>query len=139
MSRIVFSRFQVVSTYYDFATDAGAIGALDLNVIIPKNCIVTRCFARTWIAPTSAGLATVSFDRIVGAVTTTGFYIPANAIANYNLTAGTEVLAGSDFNANPRLTDPTSDSSVGCTIAVAALTAGRIQLVVQLQMTDNLS
>ena len=136
---IVFSRLQVISSLYDFATNAGAVGAIDLNVIIPKNCIVTRVFARTWIAPTSAGAATISFDRIVGAVTTIGFYVVANPIANFNLTAGTEVISGFDFNATPLLTDPTNDSSIGCTIAVAAITAGRIQLVVQLQMTDDLS
>ena len=139
MSRIVFSRFQVVSTYYDFATDAGAVGAIDLNIIIPKNCIVVRAFARTWIAPTSEGAPTISFDRIVGAVTTVGFYVVANPIANYNIIAGTEVLSGVDFNATPLLTDTTNDSSIGCTIAVAPLTAGRIQLIVQLQMTDELS
>jgi hypothetical protein len=136
---IIFSRFQVISALYDFATFAGAVGPINLNIVIPKNCIVTRCFARTWIAPTSAGAATISFDRIVGANITTGFYVVANPIANFNLTAGTQVISGFDFNANPLLTDPTNDSSIGVTIAVAALTAGRIQLVVQLQMTDDLA
>jgi hypothetical protein len=139
MSKPVFSFFSALSTYYDFDESGGAVSTIDLNLIIPKNTIITRILTRTWIAPTSAGAATISFDRIVGAVVTTGFYMVANPIANFNLTAGTEVLAGVDFNANPMLTSPKDDSTVGMSIAVAALTAGRIQIIIQVQNTDQLN
>lgn len=105
---------------YDFAVDGGAVGALDL--FTAGSDVVLKSFhAYVKTAATSGGSATVSIG-VTGAATA---FVDATAGAVANLTAN--AVLGSAIT--PRRL--ASGSKVLMTIGTAALTAGKIEVVIE--------
>jgi hypothetical protein len=115
---------------YDFATDGGAVGALNLQVPIPINATVMEFGVQSVIPPASGGAATLSFDYIqtntLPFATSVGFFLAATAITSW--AARGNVVMG--ISPDGAVQVPTSlliaSVSVGMSIGTAALTAGRL-------------
>lgn len=105
---------------YDFAVDGGAVGALDLFTA-NKDIVIKSFHAYVKTAGTSGGSATVSIG-VTGATTA---FVDATAGAVANLTAN--AVLGSAI-APRRLA---AGSKVLMTIGTAALTAGKIEVVLE--------
>ena len=137
--KVIFSTLTSLSALYDFSIDGGAIGTIELGIVIPKNSIITRCLFRTWDTAVSGGggMATIAFDLREGAVVTPNFFGVAQAAGNF--VAGGS-LSGVDFNANPRVIGAglLEFGEIGLTIAADDLTTGKIQVILNFQQTDQL-
>jgi hypothetical protein len=135
--KAIFSSFTVLSALYDFSIDGGAIGSIDLGIVIPQNSIITRCLFRTWDTAVSGGggAATIAFQKRTGAVVSAGFFGVAQPAGNF--VAG-GVLSGVDFNATPTLAGGATFSTIELVIAADVLTAGKIQVILNFQQTDQL-
>lgn len=105
---------------YDFSADGGAVGALDLFTA-GSDIVIKAAHAYVKTACTSGGSATVAYG-ITGSTTA---FVDATAGAVANLTANAVLGA-----AEPpvRLA---SGSKVLMTIGTAALTAGKIEFVIE--------
>ena len=111
--------------YYDFATDGGAIGAINLRGdMIPSGAVILNTVIRVATAVTSGGAATVSLG--VEAATDTR---AAATLATAPALSTTGVKPGAVTNAAP--TETTADRHVVATIAAFALTAGRFSVLVE--------
>lgn len=97
---------------YDFAVDGGAVGTINLGLMVPANVIVYDGFVLAQTAPTSGGLATVALRLNSGADT-----LGATAIGDLTLNSVTRITL------TPRTTAETELKAV---IATAALTAGKL-------------
>lgn len=104
---------------YDFSVDGGAVGALDLFQA-DADIVIKSFHAYVKTAATSGGSATVAIG-VTGATTA---FVDATAGAVANLTAN--AVLGSAI-APRRLA---SGNAVLMTIGTAALTAGKIEVVV---------
>lgn len=116
---------------YDFSVDGGATGALDLFTA-GSDIVITNAYAYVKTACTSGGSATVIWG-VTGttnafATTTTGAVanLTANAVLGAVVTEGTP----NTFAVPRRLA---SGSKVLMTIGTAALTAGKIEFVIEYQ------
>lgn len=113
---------------YDFAVSGGAIGSIDLVIPIPANSLVIEFGVRTVTTFNGGGGATISFDiintTVNPATTTVGGFRAATVLAgNFDgpnlIKAGIpQTIATAIFIAN--------NCSIGMSIAVAALTAGKV-------------
>lgn len=103
---------------YDFAKDAGAVAALDLFKA-KEACVVEMAYMKVKTTCTSGGSATVS----VGKSGDVAGMVAATAVAS--LTAGA-IIPGAAIDASHKLA---ADDVVQLDIAVAALTAGKIEVV----------
>lgn len=112
--------------YYDFATDGGAVGAINLRGdALPSGALVLKSIIKTVTAVTSGGAATVS----IGTEAATDIRAAATLATAPALNA-TGTLLGAVTGA----TDPvalTADRHIVATIATAALTAGRFSVIVE--------
>lgn len=97
---------------YDFAVKGGAVGVINLGLMVPANVIVHEGFVWTQVAPTSGGSATVALRLNSGADT-----LGATAIGDLTLNSVTRITL------TPRTTAETELKAV---IATAALTAGKL-------------
>jgi len=125
-------RVSVMRTFlYDFSVSGGAVGAITLTALdgsastLPVGAIITRCFTKCKTALTSGGSATVALG-ITGAATgiegatayTDGSYAAANAM---------------DAKApSAPLLVSTADTAVLATVATAALTAGKVEVTLEI-------
>ena len=123
------NELQVERVVYDFSVDAGATGALDLFTA-SADVVLYDFHAYVKTACTSGGSATVAVG-VTGAtsafITTTAGAVAnlsANAVLGAGLTEGTPNTA-----ALPRRL--ASGDKVLMTIGTAALTAGKIEFVIQ--------
>lgn len=119
---------------YDFAVDGGAVGFISLiNPAnpLPVGAIVTSIHYHQVAAFTSGGSATVS----IGDAGSNARYLALTAFDNAAY-ALDNVAALS--TAIPNLVSSANEGNVGITVAVAALTAGKIKLVVQGYVPKNL-
>lgn len=107
-----------VTIEYDFAKDGGAVAALDL-LKVKEASIVEMAYMKVKTTCTSAGSATVS----IGATSDVAGMVAATAVAS--LTAGA-VIYGAALDASHKLA---ADAVIQMDIAVAALTAGKIEVV----------
>lgn len=119
---------------YDFAVDGGAIStiALALADTVPAGAIILAIIANPTVALTSLGSATISIGLSAGG-TGTAALKALTAVATYSLDA---VLAGVPSFAVPVKT--TADGLINVSIAVAALTAGVMDIQVLYVMPVNL-
>lgn len=112
--------------YYDFATDAGAVGAINLRGdMVPSGAVVVASYVKVESAVTSGGAATVS----LGIQTAVDVRAVATDLTTAPSLATTGVKVGLVTNALPALT--TADKHIVATIATAALTAGRFSVLVE--------
>lgn len=118
------SKPRLAAFEYDFAVDGGAVGAITLRgTALPAGAVVTDSLVKCVTAATSGGSATVSLG-IEGAAdiqAATAFssapYAAAGAKHGAALTATTAPVV------------TTAARSVVATVAVAALTAGKLVVV----------
>ncbi len=114
---------EVARVTYDFATDAGAVGALDL-MTADGDIVVVGAYAVVKTTCTSGGSATV----IWGITGDTNRFMDATAGAVANLTENAVIApAAADLPA----IKVASGDNVLMTIGTAALTAGKIDFVVE--------
>lgn len=109
-----------VKAYYSVAADGGAVGKIDLPVVLPVGAIVTKVLVRVTQAFTSGGSATVALT-----LNSTGDLLGATAIASL-----TGTLDGIPDYAAANTVRATAERTLGVTIAVAALTAGAMTIYV---------
>ena len=126
----------VLRAVYDFSVLGGAVSTVSLRdasdtsvaAKLPKGAIVRDCIIDVITAPTSGGSATIALGT--GASTTD--LKAATAIASYSglhacVPVGTAASA----------IKLTSDQTMSATIATAALTAGKIYVVVHYELSDT--
>lgn len=119
--------------FYDFATDGGAVGAINLRGDkLPAGALIISAHLRVATPVTSGGAATVS----IGTEAATDLRAAATLATAPKLdTAATVALAVTDGTASIELT---ADRHVVATIATAALTAGRFSVLVEyLELSSN--
>lgn len=105
---------------YDFSLDAGAVGQLELFEAT-QDCVILAAYLNVKTACTSGGLATVSFG------------IDASLTALSAATAVASLSAAALIKANDSCpVKLPSGSKVKMDIAVAALTAGKVEFVLLL-------
>jgi hypothetical protein len=112
--------------YYDFATDGGAVGAINLRGDqIPAGARVINTYIDVATAVTSGGAATVSLgiegaaDVRAAATLATAPSLAAAATPQGAVTGGTAALR------------VTANRHIVATVATAALTAGRFSVLVE--------
>lgn len=111
--------------YYDFATDGGAIGAINLRGDkVPSGAVIVSSYLKVDTAVTSGGAATVS----LGTEAATDVRAAATLATAPTLSA-TGVKQGAITNAAPVAL--TADRHIVATVATAALTAGRFSVIVE--------
>lgn len=106
---------------YDFAKDGGATGALDV-VKVKDACVLRNAYYKVNTACTSGGSATVSLGKSGDAAG----IVAATAVAS--LTAGA-VIDSASIGTGYKLA---ADDVVQLSIGTAALTAGKITVVIEL-------
>ena len=121
--------YHIEEYVYDFAKDGGAIGQVILSsksgsAAIPVDACILRIHTVVHTALTSAGSATVS----VGDVGSAARYLALTAFDNaaYDLDA-VKALA----TALPNSVNSVNEGRVAISIAVAALTAGKLSVLVE--------
>lgn len=116
----------LLSAFYSFAIDGGAISSINMGIMIPIFSIVTRFYVRT-ITAAVGSTATIAFGHSAD----TDAFMVVTGEAMFN--AG-ETMQGIDFGANPLLM--TAARQLQITIATAALTAGVIQAHIEFTEED---
>jgi len=111
---------------YDFAVDGGATTAITpaINATIPANAVIVRCYQVTTTAMTSGGSATIALS--VGGVT-------LKAATAFNDGA----FDDEDVTEHAVLDKTTSAGSIVCTVATAALTAGKFEVYVEYYISET--
>lgn len=112
---------ELVEIVYDFAVDGGSVAALDV-LKLKADSIVSRAWFVVLTTCTSGGSATVSLGKSGDAAGIIG----ATAVAS--LTAGA-VIYGSTPDASNTMA---ADAVVQLDIATAALTAGKIKVIMEI-------
>lgn len=112
---------EVTQLVYDFAVDAGAVAALGV-MKVKDACVVRNCYFKVNTTCTSGGSATVS----LGVSGDAAGLIAATAVAS--LVAGA-VIDSAAFGTGYKLA---ADAVINMDTAVAALTAGKITVVLEI-------
>lgn len=113
--------------YYDFATDAGAIGSLNLRGdMIPSGALVLRAIVNVATATTSGGAATVSLG-VQGAADIRAANAHDNATTQLSTTGNKATL----LTGAVAPVTTSADKHIVATIGTAALTAGRFSVLVE--------
>lgn len=121
---------------YDFSSQGGAISTINLknaeqdsNLTLPKGAIITNVLIYVQAAATSGGSATIAF----GAASTVDLKA-ATAVASYSLAA---FLAGIPVGTAATAIAPlAADTIPTVTIATAALTAGKIYVYIDYNLSS---
>lgn len=120
---------------YDFATDGGAVGTINLRgPQIPNNARVIRGFAEVTTAFTSGGAATVALT--IPTDDANGL-LASDTLANNSLdsTGLIELIqTGTAANASEKTT---AARTPGVVVGTAALTAGAIEVFLQIAVEKN--
>lgn len=112
--------------YYDFATDGGAIGALNLRGDqIPSGARVLATYIDVVTPVTSGGAATVS----LGVETATDVRAAATLATAPSLASAATPLGA--ITRATAATKTTADRHIVATVATATLTAGRFSVLVE--------
>lgn len=119
---------KVAYAEYDFAKEGGAIGDITLRgANIPNGAIVTSGVIHVLTALTSGGSATIAI-RVNG----TADMRAATAVATYSLNALLDTVPDGAATNMVRLT---ANRDIVATVAVAALTAGKMVVALEYVMT----
>lgn len=102
---------------YDFSVHGGAVSAITLPVQIPTGSVVSRVFIKPVTAATSSGSATIALA--LGGVTVK----TATAFDNAAYTASNIIYSSGGATS--------TSAALTFTVAVAALTAGKYDIVVE--------
>jgi nitrate reductase gamma subunit len=112
------TKIKTIKATYDFAKQGGAISAIALGAQIPTGAWITRAYIKKVTAITSGGSATIALA--IGGVA----LLAATAFDNAVFTA-----AVATSTVTPALT--TTATGITATVAVAALTAGSFDVIVE--------
>lgn len=118
-------RQQIARASYSFATDGGAVGAVTLSTsdILPVGAIITGVFVDCTTGFTSGGSATVAVTgggaTLVSAATLSSLGINSTLKGKLTLASSATAIKA------------TSNAPIGITVAVAALTAGVMDIFVE--------
>lgn len=126
---LVKNKIGYVHFQYDFAKDGGAVGFIDLSAKanragLPVGSVVKSVMTHVLTAFTSGGSATVS----VGDVASTARYKALTAFDNAGYAANAPAALST---ALPNHVATADEGKIGIAIAVAALTAGKMDLYVE--------
>lgn len=113
------------SVLWDFSSDGGAVSTISMGRLIPNGAIVTKVILHEITSVTSGGSATLQV--LAGATALT------DAIAVASIATGVPALASS-ATAIPLA----ADSELKLAIAVAALTAGKLRMLVEYVLPTDL-
>lgn len=113
---------------YDFAKHGGAVGFISLKGkganALPSGAVVLSAHYQVLTALTSGGLATVA----IGDAASGARYLAATAFDNAAYTLNLPAALSSGM---PVLVSSANIANVGITVATAALTAGKIRIVIR--------
>lgn len=130
---IVKNHKHVMRALYDFSVVGGAVSTINLkdedgkDAVVPNKAIITSVFIDTLTAPTSGGAATIA----LGANSTTDLKA-ATAIASY-----TGIIAGVPVGTAATAVKLTNDRTITATVATAALTAGKIYVLIEYILSET--
>lgn len=134
--RIVNETVQVLRAKYDFSIQGGALAAINLIdastgavAQLPKGAIIRDCIIDVVTAPTSGGAATIALGTGQAATDLKA----ATAIASY-----TALVACVPVGSAATAIKLTADRTMTLTPATAALTAGKIYVIVKYELSDTL-
>lgn len=120
---------------YDFSKSGGAVGAITLlNPItgmpakLPKGAIITSCYIHTFTNASTAGSPTIA----VGTGQAANDLKAATASSSFATSA---LLAGVPVGSAATAVVLTADSTMSITIATAALTAGKFNVVCEYMLS----
>lgn len=120
---------------YDFSVDGGAVGEIipATNTIIPANAIITGCVINSTTAVTSGGAATVGIGTHAGSSATS--LLAQTGKASFTLDA---LIAGVPVPQTAATwVKMSAAGAINVTPAVAALTAGVIEIFVDYVLAKN--
>lgn len=123
---------------YSFARDGGAVGSISLKdadgnaVVLPAKAIIMQATIDVVLAPTSGGSATIALTSGASA----GDLLAATAFGSAPWsTIG--VKAGIPVGTAATMIKLAADGSVAMVVAVAALTAGKVNVFLDYVLSDN--
>lgn len=125
---------QVLKLVYDYSKDGGAVGTIGLRdenhnlVKIPKGAIISGCLIDQITTPTSGGSATIALNTGLG---TAGDIKDATAYGSF-----TGLVACVPVGSAASSIRTTIDTSPSMAIATAALTAGKINVLLYYFLSD---
>lgn len=129
---MILRRKHVMRALYDFSVSGGAVGAISLldetgkAAIIPNKAIITNVYIDVLTQPTSGGSATIALG-----CNTASDIKAATAIASY-----TGIVAANPVGTAASAIKMTADRTVTATVAVAALTAGKMYVMVEYILSE---
>lgn len=129
LGRLISNNLSCVRGTYDFSKVGGAVGSFNLldedgvAVKIPANALVLNAFAVVKTAATSGGSATVALT-----LESAGDLLAATAVASFSAAAKLQGIPDFGTIADSVLT--TAERTLIATVAVAALTAGKVEAFV---------
>lgn len=132
LGNVLDNQLGAVQGHYSFAVSGGAIGAISLldddgQVLkLPANAVIKNVIIDVITVPTSLGSATVSFGAVSGVDLKA-----ATAIASI-----TGDVQGIPNGAVGNMIKLTSEKTITMTVAVAALTAGKLNVVIEYVVSE---
>jgi len=120
-----FNRQRIAKATYSFATDGGAISTITPSIsdIIPANAIITAVYTDVTTTVTSGGSATVAVNAGATVIVTAATL----STLVWNSTAKTKQTLAASATA----IKPSAAGRITLTVAVAALTAGVVNVYVE--------
>lgn len=118
---------------YDFSKQGGAVGDINLPLFIPARCVVTNVLIVKKTAFTSGGSATVALKAV-----STGDILAATAYDNAAFTAACSNAKQNGIS-NMIVNDSDSQVQVIMTVAAAALTAGKYEIILSCRPLSNVN
>lgn len=119
---------QVQTVLYDFTVDTGAVGTYSFGTSLPANAIVTKITADIQVAATSGGSAT--YQVIAGATNLTAATAFDSATVGINAVGVLDLALNVSAPFDALKLSSTVTSELKLAIAGAALTAGKVRLLV---------
>lgn len=129
LGNLLSSTLSCVVGEYDFSKQGGAVGSFNLkdkdgvDVKIPANALILNAFAVVRTAATSGGSATIALKA-----ESAGDLLAATAVASFS--AAAKIQGVPDFGTLGDSVLTTAERTLQATVAVAALTAGKINAFV---------
>lgn len=123
-------------TVYDFDVHGGAVGTINLDVLLPANTIITRGYIHVLTAVTTGASGTLSFglnSNVDLLAATAAGSLTANAIIPLipGNTADLDGNAASGGVAASRPLRLTAERELKAAVATGALTAGKVAIVLE--------
>lgn len=132
LGNVLDNQLGAVQGHYSFAVQGGAVGAITLKdddgaaLKLPANAIIKNVIIDVVTAPTSLGSATLAFNAV-----SAGDLKAATAIASV-----TGRVQGVPDGAVANMIKLSSEKTITMNVAVAALTAGKLNVVIEYVVSE---